>query len=58
MIYLMIITLAVLALTTLVLIQNPKGTSQLVTEKIGVKNHLSKATWIAGALVMLIALMG
>lgn len=57
MIYLMIITLAVIALTTLVLIQNPKGTSQLITEKIGVNNHLSKATWIAGVLVMVIALL-
>ena len=57
MITFLIITLAVSVLTGLVLLQEPKSNSKLVTETIGVKTNLQKATWIAGAAVMVIALI-
>lgn len=58
MLYFTIISALTLLLITLVLVQNPRGTSQLVTKRIGVKNHLTSTTWIAGLLIMIIALVG
>ena len=58
MISLIIISLAVTVLTTLILLQQPKSPSKIVTETVGVKINLHKATWIAGVVVMLIALAG